>query len=117
MKWFIDCMTLGAVVNTVIFIAGMGLLKGQSRDQIVANVKGQTIPIIMNSYKLWPVVSIINFAFIPVEKRIVFLSSIGELWIDVWGNGLTRSRTILGNLHVPCRFINLTSPNLDWIRQ
>lgn len=39
MKWFIDCMTLGALFNTVAFLVLMGLLKGQSRQQIGTNVR------------------------------------------------------------------------------
>lgn len=34
----------------------------------------------MDSYKIWPVASIINFALVPVEKRIVFLSAVGLIW-------------------------------------
>jgi hypothetical protein len=29
---------------------------------------------------MWPIASIVSFTFIPVEKRIVFLSFIGMLW-------------------------------------
>ena len=34
----------------------------------------------MNSYKIWPVASIISFSFVPAEKRIVFLSIVGLAW-------------------------------------
>ena len=39
-----------------------------------------TFPILYASYKIWPLASIVNFAFIPVEKRIVFLSAVGLVW-------------------------------------
>lgn len=78
MKWFIDCMTLGALLNTVGFLVIMGLLKSQPWEQITKNIRQETLPIVLNSYKIWPVASIINFAFVPVEKRIVFLSCVGE---------------------------------------
>lgn len=39
-----------------------------------------TFPIIYASYKIWPLASIVNFALIPVEKRIVFLSAVGLVW-------------------------------------
>ncbi|GJN80131.1 hypothetical protein PLIIFM63780_003655 [Purpureocillium lilacinum] len=38
-KWFIDCMTAGAVMNTVAFLAIMGLLKSQPGSQIWHNIK------------------------------------------------------------------------------
>lgn len=39
LKWFIDCMTVGAVVNTVAFLIVMGCFKGQSINQISHNVR------------------------------------------------------------------------------
>lgn len=40
----------------------------------------ETLPIIFASYKIWPLASVVNFAFVPVEKRIVFLSAVGLGW-------------------------------------
>ncbi|XXG96400.1 hypothetical protein Hte_002682 [Hypoxylon texense] len=79
-KWFIDCITLGAIFNTVAFFLLMGILKGQSADQIGSNVRNETIPIIVAGYKIWPFASIISFSCVPVEKRIVFLNFVGLLW-------------------------------------
>jgi len=39
MKWFIDCMTIGALLNTIAFLVLMGLLKGQARQKISSNVR------------------------------------------------------------------------------
>ncbi|KXJ97633.1 hypothetical protein Micbo1qcDRAFT_156583 [Microdochium bolleyi] len=79
-KWFIDCITLGALFNTVAFFVLMGLLKNQSPGQIVANVRDQTMPLILAGYKVWPFASIVSFSVIPVEKRVVFLNFVGLLW-------------------------------------
>ncbi|KAI0129068.1 hypothetical protein BJ170DRAFT_594887 [Xylariales sp. AK1849] len=79
-KWFIDCMTLGAIMNTVAFFVLMGILKGQSTSQIGHNVRTKTIPLIVAGYKIWPFASIISFSCVPVERRIVFLSFVGLLW-------------------------------------
>lgn len=99
-KWFIDCITMGAIMNTVAFLVLMGLMKGQAWAQISSNIRTvrivsfrpfyqdsftysltqETIPIIVAGYKIWPIASIISFSFIPVHRRIVFLSFIGLLW-------------------------------------
>ncbi|KAK7539813.1 uncharacterized protein J3D65DRAFT_645203 [Phyllosticta citribraziliensis] len=79
-KWFIDCITMGAIMNTVAFLVLMGVMKGQSSAQIGNNIRSETIPIIVAGYKVWPFASIINFTLIPVERRIVFLSAIGLCW-------------------------------------
>ncbi|KAL4724690.1 hypothetical protein ACLX1H_008133 [Fusarium chlamydosporum] len=38
-KWFVDCITAGAIMNTVAFLIIMGLLKGQGGSQIWSNIK------------------------------------------------------------------------------
>ncbi|KAI0976109.1 hypothetical protein F4678DRAFT_214318 [Xylaria arbuscula] len=79
-KWFIDCITLGAIFNTVAFFLLMGMLKRQPVAVIGHNIRYETIPVIVAGYKIWPFASIISFSFIPVERRIVFLNFIGLLW-------------------------------------
>lgn len=34
----------------------------------------------VDSYKIWPIASVVSFALIPVEKRVLFLSFVGVLW-------------------------------------
>ncbi|KAF4554532.1 Mpv17 / PMP22-like protein 2 [Elsinoe fawcettii] len=79
-KWFVDCITMGAIMNTVAFLIIMGLMKSKTLPEIGQAVRKETIPIIVAGYKIWPIASIISFTFIPVEKRIVFLSFAGFLW-------------------------------------
>ncbi|KAI1088210.1 hypothetical protein F5B19DRAFT_472401 [Rostrohypoxylon terebratum] len=79
-KWFIDCITLGAIMNTAAFFILMGILKRQPLSQIGYNVRTETIPVIVAGYKIWPFASIISFSCVPVERRIVFLNFVGLLW-------------------------------------
>jgi hypothetical protein len=79
-KWFIDCITIGALLNTAAFFILMGVLKGQTTAQIGHNVRYETIPLIIAGFKIWPFASIISFSCVPVEKRIIFLNFIGLLW-------------------------------------
>ncbi|RYP04422.1 hypothetical protein DL765_010198 [Monosporascus sp. GIB2] len=79
-KWFIDCITLGAIFNTVAFLALMGILKRQPMGQIGHNIRTETIPLIAAGYRIWPFVSIVSFSCVPVEKRIVFLNFVGLIW-------------------------------------
>lgn len=80
LKWFIDCMTVGALWNTVLFFVVMGILKGQGMGEISEHVRTETLPLIVKSYTIWPVASVVNFTLIPVERRIVFLSAVGLCW-------------------------------------
>lgn len=38
-KWFMDCILLGAIFNTVAFLVIMGILKGQSLEIIGQNIR------------------------------------------------------------------------------
>lgn len=44
MKMFIDCITLGALVNTVAFLVIMGLLKGQNWARVKVTVGKVYLP-------------------------------------------------------------------------
>jgi hypothetical protein len=79
-KWFIDCITVGAVVNTVAFLLIMGVLKGMDSATIQQKVRNETIPIIVAGYRVWPIASIVGFTFVPWERRIVFFSCVGLFW-------------------------------------
>ncbi|KAL1641106.1 hypothetical protein SLS58_006380 [Diplodia intermedia] len=78
-KFLLD-QTVGGVVNTVLFIAGMKALNGGDAQGIKVAVKEGLWPIFVAGTKLWPLVSIISFTMIPVEKRVVFGSVIGVAW-------------------------------------
>lgn len=38
-KWFVDCITLGALLNTVAFLVIMGMMKRQTAAQIADNIR------------------------------------------------------------------------------
>lgn len=48
-KWFIDCITAGAIMNTVAFLVIMGILKGQPAIQIASNIKTVSLQSLGNS--------------------------------------------------------------------
>jgi hypothetical protein len=79
-KWFIDCITLGALMNTTAFLVIMGVLKGQSRDHIFQNLQTQTLRIIFAGYRIWPLASLVSFSFVPVRRRILFFGAVGLCW-------------------------------------
>lgn len=78
-KFALD-QTIGAGVNTVMFLAGIGLLRGKSFDQVHIDVAQQFWPLISAGQKLWPAVSLISFTLVPVERRTLFGSLVGLGW-------------------------------------
>ncbi|KAK5723282.1 hypothetical protein LTR15_004979 [Elasticomyces elasticus] len=78
-KFCLD-QTLGAAVNTVLFIAGIALLRGLSFDTIQQNVVEQFWPMIRAGQKLWPIVSVCQFTIVPFEWRTLVGSTVGLFW-------------------------------------
>ncbi|KAI5370068.1 hypothetical protein Slin15195_G009460 [Septoria linicola] len=73
--------TVGAAVNTVLFIAGIALLRGQDLPSILSDINTKFWPMIFAGQKLWPAVSILCFTVIPQpEQRMVFGSVAGLFW-------------------------------------
>ena len=49
-------------------------------DETKKKIKKDLIPIFINSCKIWPTVNFINFYFIPLNYRILFINFIGACW-------------------------------------
>ncbi|KAK7536340.1 uncharacterized protein J3D65DRAFT_668752 [Phyllosticta citribraziliensis] len=79
MKFFLD-QTVGAFVNIVLFVATIRALNGSGSDEIYAAIKDGMWPIYSAGLKLWPLVSVISFTVVPVDKRVVFGSVVGVAW-------------------------------------
>ena len=94
-KFFID-QTLGAVVNTVIFVGTFAAFKGKDRTAIQREVRRvcdlrvgsysclpllqETFPLMKHGWKLWPAVSLLNFTVVPVHRRILVGGIVGLFW-------------------------------------
>jgi protein Mpv17 len=78
-KFLLD-QSIGAAVNTVMFIMGIAMLRGQSLQYGIEETKTGFWPLVFAGQKLWPLVSIISLTLVPVEQRMVFGSTIGVGW-------------------------------------
>jgi protein Mpv17 len=78
-KFLLD-QTFGAVFNTVTFLMGIPMLRGQSWQTGWEEVKTGFWPLVFAGQKLWPLVSLISLTLVPVERRMVFGSIIGVGW-------------------------------------
>ncbi|KAL1796674.1 hypothetical protein ACET3X_005214 [Alternaria dauci] len=79
-KWFTDCITMGALLNQSMFLILIGLMKGKTVALIVQDFRNELFGLIFDSYKVWPIANFFSTTYIPVERRIVFLSFCGLLW-------------------------------------
>jgi protein Mpv17 len=97
-KFALD-QSIGALINIPLFIGIMGMLKGQSVDQIINTVQEVRLlllhhvvntnltivsqdfmDIYISGAKLWPAVSLVSFVAIPANRRVIFGSAAGVVW-------------------------------------
>lgn len=78
-KFSLD-QTIGAAVNTILFLVGIALLRGQSWDFIYKQVTHDFWPMIYAGQRLWPMVSVMQFTVVPFEYRQLVGSSVGLVW-------------------------------------
>ena len=108
-KFALD-QTLAAAVNTLLFIAVMGALKGKDGKAIIrdcqrvsrttsepkrpADNSAQNFwPLVTSGLRLWPMVSLLNFTLVPVNRRVIVGSIVGLFW------GIYLSLMVSGDSH------------------
>lgn len=80
LKFAID-QSLGAALNTLAFIFVMGGLQGQSWEMAKERGAREFWPMMMASYRLWPMVSLLGYAGLKsVEARQLLGSCAGLGW-------------------------------------
>ncbi|XP_006612128.1 protein Mpv17 [Apis dorsata] len=65
---------LGIVLTTV------GLLQGKDFEQIKTKLSNEYLDILLNNYKIWPIIQLINFYFIPLQYQVLLVQSVAILW-------------------------------------
>jgi hypothetical protein len=84
-KFLLD-QTIGALLNTLMFLAYMAYVNTSQQGKqdawgpIVRECSDKTWPMMKDGYKFWPVISLISFVWVPVDKRVVFGCSVGVIW-------------------------------------
>ncbi|XP_041361077.1 protein Mpv17-like [Gigantopelta aegis] len=63
-----------------IFLTGMAALRGESVEQIKTMLKRDYKSVLLNNYKLWPAAQIINFYFMPLHHRVLFVNFVALGW-------------------------------------
>ncbi|GKZ19262.1 hypothetical protein AbraCBS73388_003592 [Aspergillus brasiliensis] len=79
MKFLLD-QTVGSVMNIVLFIVLINLLKGVGWGDVWGLVCEDFKPIMIARLKYRPVVSLLMYTVVPVDRRVVFGSACGVIW-------------------------------------
>jgi len=59
----------------------MGALNGQSLSQVQAKIAKEFVPIMLTSYKVWPLAGLVNFALVPPPLRVLFGNIVAVFWL------------------------------------
>ncbi|KAK7202714.1 hypothetical protein BZA70DRAFT_284777 [Myxozyma melibiosi] len=62
------------------FYVSMGVLQGHSFETIKGELKAKYYPTMMGNYLVWPAVQIVNFRFMPLEYRLLFVNVVSIAW-------------------------------------
>jgi len=72
--------TLYLGVKCSAYIAAVGFLGGQSKEEVADNVKTRIQPIMVKAWKFWPLVHCVTYGVIPARHRILWVNSVDLIW-------------------------------------
>ncbi|XP_076955667.1 uncharacterized protein LOC143630570 [Bidens hawaiensis] len=78
-KMFMGQAVFGPIMTAVFFSANAGL-QGESGTEIVARLKRDLVPTLINGVMFWPVCDFITFRFIPVHLQPLVSNSFAYIW-------------------------------------
>ncbi|KAJ5180030.1 hypothetical protein N7492_003240 [Penicillium capsulatum] len=79
MKFFFD-QTVASIMNIILFVVLINFLKGETLIRSWELVLEDFRPIMIARLKYRPLVSILMYTVIPVDRRVVFGSGCGVIW-------------------------------------
>eukprot|EP00697_Spironema_sp_BW2_P003807 gnl/Spiro4/15057_TR8117_c0_g1_i1.p1 gnl/Spiro4/15057_TR8117_c0_g1~~gnl/Spiro4/15057_TR8117_c0_g1_i1.p1 ORF type:complete len:202 (-),score=48.94 gnl/Spiro4/15057_TR8117_c0_g1_i1:66-632(-) len=78
-KMVIDQVTM-APTFTAFFFTTLKLMEGRPWDEAVAHTKANFWPALRTNYMVWPTSQLINFTFVPLNLRVLWLNMTGFCW-------------------------------------
>ncbi|KAI8997522.1 hypothetical protein BDB01DRAFT_771437 [Pilobolus umbonatus] len=79
-KRMVTDQMLFAPAGLVVFFTAMGFSEGGGWDGVKEKFRDAYAPALIANYKIWPLVQLVNFKFMPLQYRLPFVSSLGVLW-------------------------------------
>merc|ERR1712087_742390 len=81
-KVVIDQTTWGPFWNNT-YILLLGLMKLNSLETILGEMKRTTVPLIVSGLKLWPLAHCVTYGLIPVENRLLWVDLVEIIWVTI----------------------------------
>uniref|UniRef100_A0A914CY56 Mitochondrial inner membrane protein Mpv17 n=1 Tax=Acrobeloides nanus TaxID=290746 RepID=A0A914CY56_9BILA len=71
---------VGAPVFITLFFVVMGIFEGYTFSRAILKARTIFYPVLMNSYRIWPFVQLVNMSIVPVQFRFIFGQVISFFW-------------------------------------
>ncbi|XP_011496434.1 PREDICTED: protein Mpv17 [Ceratosolen solmsi marchali] len=71
---------LFAPVFIAILLSTIALMQGHNLKSTKLKLKNEYTDILINNYKLWPIVQLLNFYFVPLHYQVLVVQAIAILW-------------------------------------
>jgi len=75
----VDQIIAAPLINAV-FIYSLHLTQSFSPEKALTKFKNEYVEIMINAYKLWPWVQLVNFYFVPLHYRLIFVQCFALIW-------------------------------------
>eukprot|EP01111_Echinosteliopsis_oligospora_P002279 TRINITY_DN1333_c0_g1_i1.p1 TRINITY_DN1333_c0_g1~~TRINITY_DN1333_c0_g1_i1.p1 ORF type:complete len:185 (-),score=39.67 TRINITY_DN1333_c0_g1_i1:51-605(-) len=62
------------------FLTLLPVLEGKNTEQVKDRIKSDYKPILLTNWSVWPFVQFVNFKYIPVDQRVLFVTILGIFW-------------------------------------
>lgn len=67
--------------TTAAFFLAMKVSEGMSVESATDFLRDNLKKTLFSAWKVWPFVNLINFAFVPPQMRVVFVSAVSVFWV------------------------------------
>ncbi|XP_015119217.1 protein Mpv17 [Diachasma alloeum] len=63
-----------------VLLSAVGFMQGNNVNSIREKLQREYLEILRNNYKVWPMVQMMNFAFVPLQYQVLVVQSVAVLW-------------------------------------
>jgi hypothetical protein len=75
------------------YIALVGLLRGDSGEQVVSDVRQRLWPVVSRGWRFWPLAHIVTYGVIPPRHRVLWVNCLDLIWSSILASLASSSST------------------------
>lgn len=79
-KVAVDQLTYGPVCNLVFMTYTTLVIAKGTVGELAGRVRRDYLAVQRNGWRVWPLAGLINYRFVPLEYRVLFMNMVALLW-------------------------------------